>query len=234
MKLSQLGMLAVSISIFGCNTIREKKDDTASQSNFSGRVGSCTVNKNDLQINLCLEYSYATIDSSDPKQSSINRLRPRCEQSSPAGKWQTDGVCSADNASWICNAESKDGNARAILKMMIGGPGATAGNAKTLCDTYKGTLASAKIAICSRDLGKGYISYEISAPSTSTVRRWFVKSGSAIHDEFDANPTYDASVGRWTDGFYLNNLSTDDSVVYDVDGKQTVSTIKELIANRCI
>jgi hypothetical protein len=123
--------------------------------------------------------------------------------------------------------------------MAIGGAGATQDNAKTLCDTYKGTLTPAKASsqsttsICSRDRGNGYVTYEIAAPSRSTVKRWFIKSGNAIHDNFDTSATYDASVSRWTDYFVLNNFSMDDSVVYEVDGKQTVSTIKDLVANRC-
>lgn len=231
--------LMIIVAMIGCNSIHQKKDDTTNQSKYAGLVGSCTVNKSNLQINLCLEYSYSTVDSSDPKQSSINKLQPSCEQSSPPGKWQTDGTCSLENTSWICNASAQDGNANAILKMAIGGAGATQDSAKALCDPYKGTLTAAKTSsqsvtsVCSRDRGNGNITYEIYAPSTSTVKRWFIKNGNAIHDNFDTNATYDASVARWTDYFYLNNLSTEDSVVYEVDGKQTVSTIKDLIANRC-
>jgi hypothetical protein len=82
-------------------------------------------------------------------------------------------------------------------------------------------------------VANGYVTYEISGPSTSTVKRWFIKNGNAIHDEFDTSATYDASVSRLTDYFYRDNLSTDVSVVYEVDGKQTVSTIRDLIASRC-
>jgi hypothetical protein len=146
MKISQLGLTLIVLSLFGCSRPTHKKDDAAIQPKYSGLVGSCALNWSNLQISVCLEYSYSTADSSDPKQSSISKLQPMCEQSSAAGKWQTDGTCSADSASWICNASAQDGNAKAILKMPISGAGATKDVAKKLCDTYKGTLTPAKVS----------------------------------------------------------------------------------------
>lgn len=237
MKFFQLGTAAILISFFSCNTVRKKNDD-ASQSKYTGLVGSCSVSKSDLQINLCLEYSYSTVATNDPKQDAISKLQSSCEQASTQGKWNTNATCFVTQGAWICNASSQDGNDVAILKMVIRGTGATQDNAKKLCDSYKGTLTTAQtsqtaMSICSRDQGNGYISYEIAAPSTSTVKRWFIKNGNAVHDSFDTHAAYDTSVARWTDSFYLNNMSTDDSVVYEVDGKQIASTVKNLVANRC-
>lgn len=77
------------------------------------------------------------------------------------------------------------------------------------------------------------MSYELQAPRESKVRRWFVIRGEAIHNKFDDDITYDAAVGRWKDSFYLNNLRLDDSIVIEVTGKETTSTIEALVANRC-
>lgn len=239
-----LGALLAFGIINGCNTLSNKRESNQSR-RFSGLIGTCRVVKEDLRIDLCFEYRYDVESNRDPKEDSIRSLQKSCEAQNPSNSlkvgWMTDGTCSMNSAGWVCNANATENQSAGILKLVIAGGGASEENAKTLCRTYKGSLEAInqgtanqpKQSICSTDLGNGYVSYELHAPSESKVRRWFIIRGDTIHDKFDDAITYDAAVGRWKNGFYLSNLRLEDSVVIEVDGKQTTSTIEALVANRC-
>lgn len=233
--------------LWGCNSLRSKQEEPGSQAQFTGVVGTCSIEKVDLQVDLCLEYSYSSRSGSSPQASANDELSSKCSQATPAGKWVTEGRCSLEKISWKCSAKVAEGDNTAFLMMTINGQGATKLNAQTLCDAYNGTLEAVDAShsgsgtptngigdkICSRDLGRGYVSYEIAAPSNAKVERWFIKSGVPLHDAYDRNARFDSEVSRWVDGFYVNNFAMTDSVVYSVDGRQIQSSIADLINNRC-